>query len=364
MTNPHHPTAHKGRGALYNPANRFHAEQVEAFDDGWTADEALPPPVTHYQPEQARSILSFNQSPDVPFDRSVNPYRGCEHGCIYCFARPSHAYLGYSPGLDFETRILYKTNAAALLEQALRKPGYTCAPLALGINTDAYQPIERKLGITRSLLEVLRAFHHPFTIVTKSALVERDMDILAELAEIFPGAKPLARVMISLATLQPELARRMDPRAAAPWRRLEAMRRLHQAGVPVGVLCAPIIPALNDNEMETLLTTAREHGASVAAYGLLRLPLEVEPLMKIWLDTHYPQRSEHVYSLMRQIHGGKTYNASFGTRMRGQGVFAEVLANRFQLAIRRLGMHPRCDALASEYFQVPARAGDQFSLAL
>lgn len=349
----------KGRGALSNPANRYHAEHLEAFDDGWNDEPPPLPTTTEYLPERARSIISFNQSPDVPFDRSVNPYHGCEHGCIYCFARPTHAYHGYSPGLDFETRIVYKPNAAELLDHALRKPSYQCAPMAVGINTDAYQPIERKLGITRALLEVLLAFRHPFSIVTKSALVERDIDLFQQAA-----ALGLVRVMVSLSTLDASLARRMDPRAASPRRRLAVIDAMKAAGVPVGVLCAPIIPALNDGDLETLLEQAHARGADVAAYGLLRLPLEVAPLVEEWLETHYPGRKAHVLSILRQIHGGKLYDANFGARMRGQGVFAELLAQRFVRASQRLGMNAQYTALETRHFQVPPRVGDQLSLRL
>ena len=347
----------RGRGATSNASGRFDAHRVEAFDDGWERLDDQPPPKTSVQADTSRSLLVYNESPDIPFDRSINPYRGCEHGCIYCFARPTHAYLGLSPGLDFETRLFSKSNAAALLEEALRKPGYRCEPIALGVNTDAYQPVERRLGITRSLLEVLQRYRHPLTIVTKSALVERDLDILGELAR-----HNLASVNISLTTLDGELARKLEPRAAAPHRRLQTIERLAAAGIPVSVMVAPLIPVLTDPELDTILEAARDAGAGSAGYILLRLPLEVSELFQQWLQAHYPLKAEHVMTRVRDTRGGKDYDSRFGVRMRGSGAFAEVIGQRFRLACRRLGLAPREHGLDTAAFTVPKRSGDQLDL--
>ena len=349
----------RGRGAQSNATGRFEAQIREAFDDGWTGEDEAPAPLkTSVAPERAKTIITRNDSPDVSFDRSINPYRGCEHGCIYCYARPSHAYLGLSPGLDFESRIFYKPNAAALLTQELRKKGYTAKPLALGSNTDPYQPAERRLKITRSILEVLRDFRHPVTIVTKSALVQRDIDILAEMAR-----DRLAVVTVSVTTLDRALARHMEPRAATPERRLETIAALAKAGVPVGVLAAPMIPALNDREMEDILTRAREAGAKVAGYTLLRLPLELKALFKEWLEEHVPQRASHVLSLVAQCHGGKIYDSAWSKRMTGAGPYAEMLAARFDRACRKLGFTARTThALDTTLFRAPPQRGDQLAL--
>ncbi|TFF43137.1 PA0069 family radical SAM protein [Pseudomonas sp. RIT623] len=325
----------KGRGTVHNPHNRFAPRLSVVEDDGWH-QEVPPTQGTEVRIETAKTIISRNTSPDLPFDRSINPYRGCEHGCIYCYARPSHAYWDLSPGLDFETKLIAKTNAADVLEQQLSKPGYVCAPINLGSNTDPYQPIEREQQLTRRLLEVLLRYRHPVTIVTKGSLVLRDLDLLAELA-----SQRLAQVMISLTTLDDELKRTLEPRAAAPKARLRAIRVLREAGVPVGVLCSPMIPMINDSELEHLLEAAREAGAQSAAYMLLRLPLEVAPLFEQWLHDHYPQRATHVLSLIRQSRGGELYDSRFGARMRGEGVFAELLAQRFAKAARRLGFEGR-----------------------
>src|ERR1700738_4758316 len=312
------------RGARSFKQGRFETVERESFDDGWTPEEKEAHELkTTVTIEQARSILSHNDSPDVGFDRSINPYRGCEHGCIYCYARPSHAYLGLSPGFDFETRIFYKPNAAALLRDELRKKNYVCRPIALGSNTDPYQPAERKFGITRSILEVLRDFHHPVTIVTKGALVQRDIDILADMAR-----EKLAVVTVSVTTLDRALARHMEPRAATPERRIETIAALAKAGVPTGVLAAPMIPALNDREMEAILARAREAGASVAGYTLLRLPLELKGLFKEWLEAHEPQKASHVLSLVAQCHGGKLYDSAWSKRMTGGGPHADNLRAR------------------------------------
>ena len=317
---------------------RFETRTHEAVDDGWLADEseefAAPRLRTEVRVETARSIISRNASPDVGFEQSVNPYRGCEHGCSYCFARPTHAYLNLSPGLDFETKIFAKTNAAELLRKELAKPGYVAKPIALGINTDAYQPIERKLGITRQLIEVLAETRHPFSLITKNALVERDIDLLAPLA-----AQRLVSVHFSVTSLDPHLSAKLEPRASAPHARLRAMRRLHEAGIPVGVMVAPVIPWINDAELEAVLEAAREAGASSAGYVLLRLPYEVAPLFRDWLQAHHPQRAEHVMSTLRQLRGGKDYDGSFGKRMRGEGVYAQLLSRRFALARKRLGFN-------------------------
>lgn len=332
----------KGRGAAGNVPGRYEKTARTGADDGWGSvwdpapvpGEAAPPPHpdTQVTEERARSILSRNDSPDVGFSQSVNPYRGCEHGCAYCFARPSHAYLDLSPGLDFETRLYAKTNAAERLRAELARPGHVPTPIALGINTDAYQPIERRYRITRALLEVLAECRHPVSIVTKGGLIERDLDLLAAMARA-----SLVHVYFSVTTLDNRLAARMEPRATAPHGRLRAMRALAEAGVPVGVLVAPVIPMLNDRELEAILEAAREHGARAAGYVLLRLPHELKTLWRDWLRLHYPERAAHVMSLLRQMRGGQDYDSAFGTRMRGQGPFADLLEQRFRKSRARLG---------------------------
>jgi len=324
-------TPHRGRGAAGNPRNRFHAVHSTAVDDGWERDEDLPPLQTTLSVDHSRTVIAYNRSPDVPFDRSINPYRGCEHGCIYCFARPTHAYLDCSPGLDFETRLFYKPAAVDLLRRELARPGYRAAPIAIGVNTDAWQPVERRLGITRRILEVLADCRHPCATVTKSALIERDIDLLAGMAE-----QRLIHVMVSITTLDRGLARRMEPRAAAPQRRLEVIRRLAGAGIPVGVLVAPVIPVLTDPELEAILGAARAAGATAAGYILLRLPHEVKTLFHDWLAAHYPLRAEHVKNAIRATRGGRDNDPRFGQRQRGTGVRAELIADRFRLACRRL----------------------------
>ena len=351
-----HP-AIKGRGAVSNASGRFESHRHEAFDDGWDGPAGESRPKTEIRIDTTRGILARNQSPDIPFDLSLNPYRGCEHGCIYCFARPTHAFLGLSPGLDFETRLFSKPNAAALLEEALRKPGYRCRTLALGVNTDAYQPIERRLEITRSVLEVLQRFRHPVALVTKSALVERDIDILAEMA-----GERLVLVNVSITTLDAELARRLEPRAAAPHRRIKTIRTLAEAGIPVSVSVAPIIPVLTDPELDSILSEARQAGAESANYILLRLPLEVSELFQQWLHTHYPLKAEHVMTRVRDTRGGKDYVSEFGVRMRGSGAFADMIAQRFALACKKLGLQARDYELNRAAFRVPLRSGDQLSL--
>ncbi|WP_397436007.1 PA0069 family radical SAM protein [Pseudomonas chlororaphis] len=329
------PLPPRGRGTATNPHNRFAPQRSVAFDDGWYQEAPLTLG-TEVRLETAKSIITRNSSPDLPFDRSINPYRGCEHGCIYCYARPSHAYWDLSPGLDFETKLIAKTNAAAMLEQQLSKPGYKCAPINLGSNTDPYQPIEREHQLTRRTLEVLLRYRHPVTIVTKGSLILRDLDLLVELAE-----QRLVAVMISLTTLDDELKRVLEPRAAAPKARLRAIRVMREAGIPVGVLCSPMIPMINDSELESLLAEAHAAGAQSAAYMMLRLPLEVAPLFEEWLNAHYPQRAAHVLSLIRQCRGGELYDSRFGARMRGEGPFAALLAQRFSKASKRLGLDRR-----------------------
>lgn len=353
----------KGRGATSNRESRFDAWQRETdaqyLEDARLDDDAPTAVVarTEVTDEVARSIVARNESPDIPFDRSINPYRGCEHGCIYCYARPTHAYLGLSPGLDFETRIRAKVNAAELLERELRKPGYEPRFIALGANTDPYQPAERKRGITRGVLEVLERFNHPVGITTKSALVERDIDILQRMAQ-----KRLVRVFMSIATLDHDVSRTLEPRTSAPRRRLEAVRTLAAAGIPVGVMTAPVIPAITDVALETVLEAAAEAGADSAGYVILRLPLEIRDLFVEWLEAHYPLRAEHVMSIVRQMRGGRDYDSHFGTRMRGAGLFAELIARRFALATRRLGLNERRYAFDTTRFAVPRADGPQREL--
>ena len=348
----------RGRGALSNPAGRFERFREEAFDDGW--DSRDPPPErvpTEVIIDRTKTIIARNDSPDIPFDRSINPYRGCEHGCIYCFARPSHEYLGFSSGLDFETKIVAKPEAANLLRRELRKPGYRVGPLALGSNTDPYQPVERDLRITRQILEVLREARHPTGIVTKSALILRDLDIIVPMA-----AEGLARVMVSVTTLRRDLARAMEPRAAAPARRLGTIAALREAGIPVGVLASPMIPALNDSELEAILEAAAEAGASSAGFILVRLPHSLKELFSEWLETHVPTRAAHVESLIRETRGGNLYEAKFGERMRGQGPYAELLANRFRVASRRLGYDRQHPPFRMDLFRPPRAPGAPRSL--
>lgn len=338
----------KGRGTARAPDSRFLDWQREPSDDGWSQDTPTPPLRTQLQIDTARSVITTNQSPDVPFTQSINPYRGCEHGCVYCFARPSHAYLGLSPGLDFETRLAWKPEAASLLRAELSARGYRCSPIALGVNTDAYQPVERQLGVTREILKVLAECHHPVVIITKSALIERDLDILGPMAR-----EGLVQVMVSVTTLVAELARTLEPRATAPHRRLRTIRTLAEGGLPVGVLFAPLIPALNDEEMETILSASRAQGASTAGYGVLRLPREVGPLFEHWLNDHAPGRAAHVMSLVRQLHDGRVNDARFGERMRGSGLFADLYRQRFALACKQLGLAPRHLALDTQRFTPP-----------
>ena len=349
----------KGRGAVSNAGGRFEPRRSEPFDDGWDSADAVPAPLrTKLSIDTTKTIIARNGSPDIGFDRSINPYRGCEHGCIYCYARPSHAYLGLSPGLDFESRIFYKPRAAELLAAELRKPGYVCRPIALGSNTDPYQPAERRLRITRAILEVLRDFRHPVTIVTKSALIERDLDILGAMAK-----DGLTCAAISVTTLDRGLARKMEPRAATPERRLETIASLAAAGVPTGVLTAPMIPSLNDHELEAILERARAAGATSAGYTLLRLPHELKTLFREWLETHAPARAERILLLVAGTHGGKLYDANWSTRRVGEGPYAEMLRQRFARACRRLGFTPRlATRLDVTRFRPPPQAGDQLEL--
>jgi DNA repair photolyase len=357
------PRARKGRGAASNPPVRFETEARERIDDGWGTPEELidlPPLPTEIIRDATRTAIARNESPDIGFDRSINPYRGCEHGCVYCYARPSHAYLGHSPGLDFETKLHIKPDLPALLEKELRAKGYVARPVALGANTDPYQPIERTLGITRAVLEVLERFGHPVTIVTKSALVLRDLDILQRLA-----ARNLVHVCLSVTTLDPALARIMEPRAATPARRIEALRALAVAGIPAGVLAAPMIPAVNDMELERILEACAQAGATRGGYVLLRLPLEIAQLFEEWLTLHLPDRAKRVLALVRETRGGALYDSGWGRRQTGTGPYAELLAQRFRIAAARLGLDRTGvgrQALDCSQFRVPAAAVRQLAL--
>lgn len=347
----------RGRGAGMNPDGRFETRNRETFDDGWQTLEELAPFKTEVQVEKPRTVITRNESPDIPFDRSLNPYRGCEHGCVYCFARPTHSYMGLSAGLDFEAKLFAKPDAPRLLERELSKPGYKPRTLAIGTNTDPYQPIEKEWRIMRQILEVLEKADHPVVIVTKSALVLRDIDILSRMA-----AKGLAKVGISVTTLDRQLARSMEPRAATPSRRLETIRALSEAGIPVAAMMAPIIPGLNDHEIERVLESAEAAGASEASYVLLRLPFEVSPLFREWLLRNYPDRYRRVMSLIRSMRDGKDYDAEFGKRMKGAGPYAWQISRRFELATKRLGLARRSIQLRDDIFTPPDGAGVQLSL--
>jgi DNA repair photolyase len=346
----------RGRGAGINPTGRFEAETRHLYDDGWESIEDLPPFKTEVQVEKPRTIITRNDSPDISFDRSINPYRGCEHGCIYCFARPTHAYMGLSAGLDFESKLFAKPDAAKMLDKELSKPGYTAKTIAIGTNTDPYQPIEKKWRIMRDILQVLEAHQHPVGIVTKSALVVRDQDILARMAE-----KGLAKVALSVTTLDGKLARTMEPRASTPTRRLQALRSLSDAGIPVSVMVAPIVPGLNDHEIERILDSAHAMGALEAGYVLLRLPLEVSPIFKDWLLRNYPDRYRHVLSLVRSMRGGKDYDAEWGKRMRGEGPYAWQIGRRFEIAAKRLGINVNKRRLRTDLFEATP-GSEQLSL--
>lgn len=353
------PIRIKGRGAASNPNGRFENLNKTIEDDGWYHEaEPIPRPPTQVTIETARKIITHNDSPDVPFSASINPYRGCEHGCIYCFARPSHAYLNLSPGLDFETRLFAKTNAAELLRDELAKKNYVCTPINLGANTDPYQPIEREHRITRQIIEVLAAQHHPLTIVTKNALVERDLDLLVPMAE-----KNLVQVFLSVTSLDNRLASTLEPRASAPHRRIQAIANLNAAGVPCGVLVAPIIPAVTDCWIEKILEVAAQSGARSAGYTVIRLPYELKQLFREWLDVHVPQRAAHVMSLIQQMRGGRDNDPQFGSRMRGTGVFADLLGQRFRVAAQKHGMtRSRALVLDVSHFVAPRKSSAQAEL--
>ncbi len=351
------PPNTRGRGAVSNASGRYESLIHEGFDDGWAPDEAAPPLRTSLTAEAARAIITRNESPDIPFDQSINPYRGCEHGCIYCYARPAHAYMGLSPGLDFESKLFFKPDAAALLERELSRPRYAPKPIHIGGNTDPYQPVERRLEVTRGIIAVLARFRHPFSIITKSALICRDLDLLAPL-----GAAGLARAAVSVTTLDRGLARVMEPRAATPERRLDAVRRLAEAGVPTTVMFAPVIPGLNDHELEAVLERAAAAGAAGAGYVALRLPLEIKDLFQEWLAEKVPDRARRVMSLIRQMRGGKANDPRFGQRMRGEGPIADLLAQRFTAARRRFGLDQARPPLDLGQFKVPPKAGDQVDL--
>jgi DNA repair photolyase len=349
----------KGRGAVSNLKRRFEQNSVVAFDDGWgTIEEELPPLETTVTPDPARSIITRNQSPDIGFTKSINPYRGCEHGCIYCFARPTHAYLNLSPGLDFETRLFYKRDAARLLDEELRRPGYVCEPVMLGANTDPYQPVEKSLRVTRGILEVLARFRHPVGIITKGTLVERDIDLLSQMAR-----DDLVQVFVSITSLRSDIKRTLEPRAASPARRLELVRRLSQAGVPVGLLVAPVIPVITDGELDDILKAGAGAGARSAGYVLLRLPHEVKELFREWLTAHHPLKATHVMSLVQQARGGRDYDSRWGLRQRGTGDYADMLAQRFRVACRRFGLNRREDGgFNTGAFRPPPAEGDQLGL--
>jgi DNA repair photolyase len=347
----------RGRGAQSNASGRYEPLARIAFDDGWQSFEELPPFKTTVTLDSTRKIITRNDSPDISFDRSINPYRGCEHGCIYCFARPTHAYLGLSPGLDFETKLFAKPDAAKLLERELSAPGYVPRTIAIGTNTDPYQPIEREHQIMRRILEVLDRCGHPVGIVTKSALVLRDLDVLARMAQ-----RDLVKVALSVTTLDPRLARVMEPRAATPARRLEALRQLTAAGVPASVMVAPVIPALNDAEIERILDAAAAVGVREAGYVLLRLPLEVRDLFREWLMANFPDRYRHVFKLIRETRGGKDYDSSWNTRMTGAGPVAWMIGRRFELACEKLAFNKTRTRLTTEHFNPPRLAAEQLSL--
>ena len=347
----------RGRGAQSNASGRYEPAARVAFDDGWQSLEDLPPFKTTISLDTSRKVIAHNDSPDVGFDRSINPYRGCEHGCIYCFARPTHAYLGLSSGLDFESKLTIKPDAPALLEKELAAPGYEPRVIAIGTNTDPYQPIEREHRIMRGILEVLEKAGHPVGIVTKSALVVRDIDILARMAE-----RNLVKVGVSVTTLDAKLARSMEPRASTPTKRLEALQKLTAAGVPTKVMIGPVIPALNDSEMERILDSAAHLGVKEASYIVLRLPLEVRDLFREWLIANYPERYRHVFTLIRDMRGGKDYDSQWGSRMTGTGPLAWMIGRRFDIACDRLGLNKKRARLTTDHFVRPNRDGNQLTL--
>ncbi|WP_315834564.1 PA0069 family radical SAM protein [Bradyrhizobium prioriisuperbiae] len=347
----------RGRGAQSNASGRFEAEARVAFDDGWQSFEDLPPFKTTVGIDTARKVITRNDSPDIGFDRSINPYRGCEHGCVYCFARPTHAYMGLSPGLDFESKLFAKPDAPALLEKELAASDYEPRMIAIGTNTDPYQPIEREYKIMRGILEVLERVGHPVGIVTKSALVMRDVDILSRMAK-----RNLVKVALSVTTMDPKLARTMEPRAATPAKRLEALRALSEAGVPTTVMVAPIIPALNDSEIERIIDAAAHAGVKEASYVLLRLPLEVRDLFREWLMANYPDRYRHIFTLIRDMRDGRDYDSQWGTRMKGTGPMAWMIGRRFEIACAKVGMNKRRAKLTTDHFARPKRGGQQLGL--
>jgi DNA repair photolyase len=351
------PDRNRGRSAGINPSGRFEPVTRHVFDDGWESIDDLPPFKTEVQVEKPRTIITRNKSPDISFDRSINPYRGCEHGCVYCFARPTHSFMGLSPGLDFESKLFAKPDAARLLEKELGSDGYTPRTIAIGTNTDPYQPVEKQWRIMREILEVLEAHQHPVGIVTKNALVTRDIDILSRMAE-----KGLAKVALSVTTLDRKLARTMEPRASTPTKRLEAVKALSEAGIPASVMVAPIIPGLTDHEIERILDAARAAGAREAGYVVLRLPLEVSPIFKDWLLRHYPDRYRHVMSLVRSMRGGKDYDSEWGKRMRGAGPYAWQIGRRFELSAKTLGLNSERTPLRTDLFKPPAKKGEQLVL--
>ncbi|WP_050927832.1 PA0069 family radical SAM protein [Aestuariivita boseongensis] len=353
---PIDPARRAGRGAVQNASSRFDLARLEE-GDGWDIPEDRPGFKTQVSIERPRSIITYNRSPDLPFDRSINPYRGCEHGCIYCFARPSHAYLGLSPGLDFETRLVARPQAPDVLARELAAKSYRVAPIAIGTNTDPYQPCEKEHQITRACLQVLSDFNHPVAIVTKGALIERDIDILAPMAK-----RGLARVGISLTTLDADLSRRMEPRVPGPKRRLAVIRALSSAGIPVRVMTSPIVPGLTDPEIEHLLRAGAEAGATSASWIMLRLPREVSEIWQSWLAEHYPDRAEKIMARLREMHGGKDYDPRWGHRMRGEGVYAELIGQRFKVYARKLGLAITSTPMRCDLFAVPPRPGDQLSL--
>ncbi|WP_376705670.1 PA0069 family radical SAM protein [Mesorhizobium sp. ISC25] len=351
------PDRNRGRSAGINPSGRFEPVSRHVFDDGWNSLEELPPFKTEVQVEKPRTIITRNESPDISFDRSINPYRGCEHGCVYCFARPTHSFMGLSPGLDFESKLFAKPDAARLLDKELSRDNYQPRTIAIGTNTDPYQPIEKQYRIMREILEVLEARGHPVGIVTKSALVTRDIDILSRMAE-----RGLAKVALSVTTLDRTLARTMEPRASTPTKRLEAIRQLSDAGIPASVMVAPIIPGLTDPEMERILDSAQAAGAREAGYVLLRLPLEVAPIFKDWLLRHYPDRYRHVMSLIRSMRDGKDYDSEWGKRMKGSGPYAWQIGRRFEIAAKRLGLNAERRSLRTDQFVPAAKATEQLML--
>jgi DNA repair photolyase len=347
----------RGRGAVSNASGRFEPIARIAFDDGWQSFEELPPFKTEVTLDSTRKIITRNDSPDISFDRSINPYRGCEHGCIYCFARPTHAFLGLSPGLDFESKLFAKPDAPKLLERELSAPGYEPRTIAIGTNTDPYQPIERQYEIMRGILETLDRAGHPVGIVTKSALILRDLDILSRMAK-----RNLVKVALSVTTLDPHLARVMEPRAATPARRLETLRRLAAAGVPTSVMVAPVVPAINDDEIERILDAAKMAGVEGAGYVLLRLPLEVRDLFREWLQSNFPDRERHVFKLIRDTRGGKDYDSTWGRRMKGSGPYAWMIGRRFENACEKLGLNKEKTTLTTEHFQPLRRGAEQLTL--